>query len=378
MTGSAALVSVDPDAIAANVRTLAAASRGELMAVVKADGYGHGATRLARTALAAGAGRLGVAHLDEALALRRDGVDAPVLAWLVAPSSDFGTALAARIEIAVSCVETLRAVASAATDGRPASVHLQVDVGMARDGAPPGAWASLFAEAAQLERTGRLRVAGLMGHLANAEDPAHPGNAQGTAGFTAARELAGSHGLRPQLLHLAATAATLHLPRTHFTMSRVGAGLVGIDPAGRTPLRFAMTVNAPVIGVRRVPAGTPVGYGSTWRAGRATTLALLPMGYADGIRHCAARRAAVQLAGRRCPVVGAVSMDQVVVDAGDAPVAAGDLATVFGPGDSGEPTPRDWARWCGTIPHEILTGLGTRLDRTAAPTHRVPALTGAR
>jgi alanine racemase len=171
------------------------------------------------------------------------------------------------------------------------------------------------------------------------------------------------HGLRPPLRHLAATAATLTDPLSRHTLCRVGAGLVGIDPTGTTPLRPAMTLTAPVVSVRDVPAGTPVGYGHTWVAGRATRLALLPLGYADGLPRSASGRAEVLVRGCRRPVVGTISMDQVVVDVGTLPVRAGEVATVFGPGDAGEPTAAEWALWSGTIEHEIVTGIGARVSR---------------
>jgi alanine racemase len=169
--------------------------------------------------------------------------------------------------------------------------------------------------------------------------------------------------LRPPLRHLAATAATLTDPLSQHTLCRVGAGLVGIDPTRTTPLRPAMTLTAPVVTLRDVAPGTPVGYGHTWASPRATRLALLPLGYADGLPRAASGRAEVLLRGRRCPVVGLVSMDQVVVDVGTLPVTVGDVATVFGPGDHGEPTVAEWAAWSGTIEHEIVTGIGARVLR---------------
>jgi alanine racemase len=176
--------------------------------------------------------------------------------------------------------------------------------------------------------------------------------------------VARGHGLRPPLRHLAATAATLTDPATLHNLSRVGAGLVGIDPSGTTRLSPALTLSAPVVGVRRVAAGTTVGDGASWQTARATTLALLPVGYADGIPRAASGRAEVLLRGRRRPLVGLVSMDQVVVDLGDDHVELGEPATVFGPGHSGEPTAAEWAGWAGTIEHEIVTGIGARVVRS--------------
>jgi len=359
-----AALQVDLAAVAANTRLLADRAGGALMAVVKADGFGHGATRVARTALRNGASWLGVTSLDEAVALRLDGVAAPVLSWLNPVDAGFRAALAHDVDVAVPGVEHLDTVAVAARrTGRTARVHLQLDVGMARDGAAPLAWAQLCHAARRAEREGAVRVLGVMGHLACADEPGHPANAAARDRFAWGIAVARRHGLRPPLRHLAATSATLTDPLSHHTLCRVGAGLVGIDPTGTTPLRPAMTLTAPVVSVRDVGPGTAVGYGHLWTARRPTRLALLPVGYADGLPRCVEGRAAVALHGRRCPVVGRVSMDQVVVDVGALPVSVGDVATVFGPGDHGEPTVAEWADWAGTIPHEIVTGIGARVQR---------------
>ncbi|KAA1428003.1 alanine racemase [Nocardioides antri] len=359
-----ATLQVDLSAVAANVRLFADRSGGALMAVVKADGFGHGATRVARTALRNGASWLGVTSVEEAVALRLDGIDAPTLSWLNPADRDFGVAIIHGIDLAAPGDEHLTAIVAAARRAsRTARVHLHLDVGMARDGAAPADWARLCRSARRAERAGAIRVVGVMGHLARADEPGHPANKAGRNRFAWGVAVARRQGLRPPLRHLAATAATLTDPLSRHTLCRVGAGLVGIDPTGRTRLQRAMTLTAPVVSVRDVAPGTPVGYGHTWAASRATRLALLPLGYADGVPRSASGRAEVWLRGRRCPVVGVVSMDQVVVDVGPVPVAVGDVATVFGPGDDGEPTITDWARWSGTIEHEIVTGIGPRVLR---------------
>lgn len=351
---------VDPAAVAANTRLLADRARGDLMAVVKADGFGHGAVTVARTALAHGATSLGVTTVAEALALRDAGLRAPVLSWLNPVDADFASAVAAGVELAVPDAAHLRAVLDTAPGAR---VHLHLDTGLARDGAEPAAWPSLCRLARSAERTGRVRVVGVMGHLACADRPRHPANAEGRSRFSWGVRTARAAGLRPSVRHLAATAATLTDPRAHHTTVRVGAGLVGIDPSGTTRLAWAMSLTAPVVSVRRVRAGTPVGYGHTWTAPRATTLALLPVGYADGLPRAVPGRAQVLLRGRRRPVVGRVSMDQTVVDVGDEPVRPGEVAVLLGPGTGGEPTPEDWADWFDVLPHEVLTGFGPRVAR---------------
>jgi alanine racemase len=264
-------------------------------------------------------------------------------------------------------MEHLEAVARATTGAR---VHLHLDTGLARDGAAPGEWARLCVAARRLERRGRLTVVGLMGHLPCADETGHATTALGRARFAWAIATARGSGLRPPERHLAATAATLTDPASHHTYVRVGAGLVGIDPTGTTPLRGALTLTAPLVSVREVRAGTGVGYGHTWVADRATRLSLLPLGYADGLPRAASGRAEVLVAGVRRPLVGRLSMDMAVValgDLGETAAAPGTPVTVLGPGERGEPTVREWAAWSGTLEHEIVTGLGSRLDRVVRP-----------
>ncbi len=364
VVGQGARLSVDLAAVAANVRTFAARTDAALMAVVKADGFGHGAAEVARTALAHGATRLGVTSLDEALALRAAGLRAPVLSWLNPVDADFVSGLAGGIDVAVPGRDHLVAVTRAAAAlGTTAQVHLHLDCGMARDGAEPAAWSGLCQAARLAERAGAVRVVGLMGHLGCADTPGDPCNSTGRTRFAWGLEVARAAGLRPGLRHLAATSATLTDPRSHHSLVRVGAGLVGIDPSRSVRLRPAMTLTAPLVGVRRVRAGTSVGYGHTWSAPAATRLGLVPLGYADGLPRTASGQAEVLVVGRRRPVVGRISMDQLVVDLGDTAVPPDALVTVFGPGDGGEPTVADWADWAGTLEHEIVTGLGSRVRR---------------
>lgn len=357
-------------AVADNVATIAARTDALVMAVVKADGFGHGSADVARTALAHGATWLGVTSVVEALSLRAAGLRAPALSWLNPVSADFAAAVLGDVDLAVPSAAHLDAVvAAAARVGRPARVHLHLDTGLARDGEEPERWRVLCRRAARAQRSGAVRVVGAMGHLACADDPGHPGNDRGRARFAWGVAVARAAGLRPRLRHLAATAATLTDPRTHLDLVRIGAGLVGIDPSGTTRLRPAMTLEAPLVSVREVRAGTPVGYGHTWTAPGATTLGLVPLGYADGLPRLASGHAEVLVGGRRRPVVGRISMDQLVVDLGPRAETgsgprAGDAVTLFGPGRDGEPTAADWARWAETLEHEIVTGIGSRVTRS--------------
>ncbi|MBI2244331.1 MAG: alanine racemase [Nocardioides sp.] len=358
-TGAGPRLDIDLAAVAHNTRLLAGRATGELMAVVKADGFGHGAVELARTALANGATWLGVTTIDEALALRAAGLTAPLLSWLNPVDADLAAAVRAGVDLGVPGLPHLDAMTAA----RGARVHLHVDAGMARDGAAPATWGQLCRAARRAEQRGEIQVVGVMGHLGCAEDPADECNALGRTRFAWALETARAAGLRPAHRHLAATAATLADPRSHHTMSRVGAGLVGIDPSRTTRLRPALTLIAPVVQVRRVRGGTPVGYGHAYRTSAATHLGLVPLGYADGLPRLASGRAEVLVRGRRRPVVGRISMDQLVVDLGERPVDVGEAVTVFGPGDAGEPTVAEWAAWSETIEHEIVTGIGARVPR---------------
>jgi alanine racemase len=362
---------IDLAAVGRNTRLLAERAAGDLMAVVKADGFGHGAVEVARTALAHGATSLGVTTLEEAWPLRDAGLAVPLLSWLNPVDADYATATARDIDVAVPSLQHLAAVSAAA--GR-ARVHLHVDAGMARDGAEPATWAALCRAARRAEHRGEIEVVGVMGHLGCADDPDDECNALGRTRFAWALETARAVGLRPRHRHLAATAATLTDPRSHHTMSRVGAGLVGIDPSRSTRLHPTMTLTAPVVQVRRVRGGTLVGYGHTHRTADATHLGLVPLGYADGLPRQASGRAEVLVGGVRRPVVGRISMDQLVVDLGDRGVAPGETVTVFGPGTNGEPTVADWAGWAGTIEHEIVTGIGARVERRTLATPHLRSL----
>jgi alanine racemase len=369
--GELATAVVDLDAIAANTRWLAMrAAPAELMAVVKADAFGHGATPVARAALGSGASWLGVARLREALALRADGIRAPILAWQLEPSC-LREAVEAGIDVSASSEDDLESIAESSARRRP-EVHLKLDSGLHRAGVPPESWAAVVALAAALERRGRLHVRGIWSHLSHGEVAGHPQNAFQRASLATGIEIARAMGLSPETTHLANTGGVRQLGSAGCSMVRVGAGLYGIDGLARRGegswLRPAMTVETRVIGVRTVAAGEGVGYGHAWTALRRTTLALVPMGYADGIPRVAGGQAEMLVAGVRVPVVGRISMDQTILDVGavGVPVHLGDCVTVFGDGADGAPTAQEWAAWAGTIPHEIFTGLGDRVVRRYA------------
>ena len=358
---------VDLAAVRHNVGVLRrAAPDAQLMAVVKADGYGHGAVEVARAALAAGAGWLGVCTLDEAAALRAAGITAPLLSWLHLPDEDFAPAVAAGVDLSASSRAHLAAVlAGARAAGRPARLHLKVDTGLSRNGAAPADWPDLLDDAAKAAADGLAEVVAVWSHLANADTPDHPSLAVQADRLTAAWSAARERGLDP-LRHLANSAATLSRPDLHFDLVRPGIAVYGLDPFDRpapeSPLVPAMTLRARVALAKRVPAGEGVSYGHEWTTPRETTLALVPVGYADGVTRALNRdgRMRVLLGGALRPVVGRVCMDQVIVDCGDDPVRVGDEAVLFGPGHDGAPTAQDWADELGTIHYEVVTGVQLR------------------
>jgi alanine racemase len=353
-----------PVAVTANVIEIRARTRSTIMAVVKADGYGHGAVTVARAAVAAGAGWLGTTSVAEAAELRAARLSVPILSWLHPSGIDAEAAAAARVDVAVGSVDELgRLLAHAASTVR---VHLHVDTGMSRGGCPRGQWDELIGLARRGQHARRVRVVGVMGHLplADRADPA--ANAQAVAAMHEAQQAVRAAGLGSPLAHLAATSGTLTDPATHLGMVRVGAGLVGIDPSGTVDMHGACRLTAPIVHTTAVEAGTPVGYAATSVTDRATHLSVLPVGYADGIPREHSPEAGVEICGRRFPVVGRVSMDQIVIDTGAVSFPVGTSATVFGPNGGATPTVQDWARWAGTIPHTVVTGIGPRVERSVA------------
>ncbi|MBO3751883.1 alanine racemase [Streptosporangiaceae bacterium NEAU-GS5] len=352
-----------PEAVTANIAIARARTRSRIMAVVKADGYGHGAGAIAHTAVAAGAEWLGTTDVAEAISLRATGLTVPILTWLNPSGVDAEAAAIARIDIAVGSLDELEALLKQNASS-PVRIHLHMDTGMAREGCPAHEWDALIPRARQGQRRGKVRVVGLMGHLPLADHADPEANAPAVWRMRQARRAVIEAGFDEPLTHLAATSATLTDPATHFGMVRFGAGLVGIDPSETAELHAASRLTAPVAHSAIVKAGTPVGYSGTYVTDTSTNLSVLPLGYADGIPREISPAAFVEIHGRRHLVVGRVSMDQIVIDTGADHVPPGTTATVFGPKDGVTPTIHDWARWAGTIPHTIVTGIGSRVKRT--------------
>ena len=361
---------VDLDAIANNIRVLREhAGSAEVMAVVKADSYGHGATRVSRAVLAAGAAELGVATIDEALALRANGITAPILAWLHAPGTDFAPALSADVQIAVSSVRQLSELLDAVRrTGVTATLTVKIDTGLNRNGVSAAEYPAMLDALLHAQAEEAVRVRGLMSHMAHADEPEHPTNNLQAQRFSDILGQARSAGVRYEVAHLSNSPAAMSRPDLAFDMVRPGIAVYGLSPIperGQMGLIPAMTLRCPVVLVKSVHAGDGVSYGHTWVADRDTTLALLPIGYADGVYRALSGRFEVIINGRRRPSVGRVCMDQFVVDLGpgETGVREGDTAILFGPGTDGEPTAQEWADLLGTIHYEVVTSLRGRVTR---------------
>lgn len=362
---------VDLGAIRHNVGVLRElAGAAQVMAVVKADGYGHGAVPAAQAALAAGAAELGVATVAEALALRAGGITAPVLAWLHTPGTDFAPAVAADVQIAVSSRRQLDDVLLAVTQtGRPATVSVKVDTGLSRNGVSAADYPAMLTALHRAHTDGAIRVRGIMSHLVHGDVPEHPFNGVQAQRLTEMRDQGRQRGVPFEIAHLSNSPAVMTRPDLAFDMVRPGVAVYGLNPVpdrGDMGLRPAMTLKCPVALVRSVRAGDAVSYGHLWVARRDTTLALLPIGYADGVYRALSGRIDVLIGGRRRRAVGRVCMDQFVVDLGPdaADVVEGDDAILFGPGTQGEPTAQDWADLLDTIHYEIVTSPRGRVVRT--------------
>jgi alanine racemase len=360
---------IDLDAIKNNVAVLKAATPAEVMAIVKADGYGHGLLPSARAALAGGASWLGTALLDEALALRAAGITAPVLSWLWTPdeAETVGRAVAAGIDVSVASETQLGIVQSAGqSSAGPARIHLKIDTGLSRNGCYVTDWPALLTAAAKLAASGEVEIVGVWSHFVYADEPGHPTIARQIAAFHDAIEVADRHGVRPTVRHLANSAATVTLPEAHFDLVRPGVAIYGLSPVpnrGTFGLTPAMTLTASVALTKRVRAAEGVSYGHQYATSAETTLALVPLGYADGVPRSATNVGPVLINGHRFTISGRVCMDQFVVDVGDLPVLAGDRVVLFGAGRDGEPRAQDWADATGTIHYEIVTRVGPRVTR---------------
>ena len=361
--------SIELGAITRNIAALRAhVAPAAVMAVVKANGYGHGAVPAAQAAVRAGADWLGVVQVAEALEVRRAGVDIPLLSLMAIGTDNHAEAISADVDLAAGSVAMVRRLAAAAeVAGRPARVHLKADTGLSRGGATAADWPAVLAAARQAQADGSIVIVGVWSHFASADDPGNSSIEAQLAAFKEALGVAESAGITPQVRHIANTAAALDVPQARYDLVRIGGGGYGLAtlPGGAPAwLRPAMTLRARLVLVKRVPAGTGVSYGHRYTTTRETTLGLVPLGYADGIPRTATGLPLVAARGRRWPIAGTVCMDQLVIDFGDEPVAEGEEVVLFGPGDDGEPTAQEWGEALGTISYEVVTGIGARVPRS--------------
>ena len=352
---------IDLTAIAANVKKLKATSGTELMAVVKADAYGHGLVPVAKAALNAGASWLGVALVEEAHSLRAAGVTAPILAWLVSPGSNYAAAIDANIDLAVPSLDIFKEIVAT---GKRARIHIEVDTGMTR-----GGFLEEWSEFLKSDFS-KVEVVGVFSHFARADEVSEKQNQDQLANFNNAIANLAAVGVTPKVKHLANSAATLTNQSAAFDLVRTGIAMYGLTPdlenlgtSKSLGLLAAMQVRAKLHLVKKVPANSPVGYGATESTSRDTVLGLVAMGYADGIPRVA-KAAGVFFAGKRCPIIGRVSMDQFVVDLGPETTAkAGDYVVIFNNGAAGEFTAEDWGVASGSINYEMTTRIGPRVPR---------------
>ena len=356
---------VDLNAIAANVKKLKAAAGTELMAVVKADAYGHGLVPVAKAALEAGASWLGVALVEEAHSLRSAGITSPILAWLMPPGSDYAAAIDANIDIAVPSLDILNEVIAT---GKKARIHIEVDTGMTRGGFL-NEWPELLRQ-----DLSKVEIVGIFSHFARADEVNAAQNQSQLEKFTQAINDLAAVGINPKIKHLSNSAASMTNKSTGFDLVRTGIAMYGLTPdfehlgsSKSLGLSAAMEVRAKLHLVKKVPANSPVGYGATELTSADTVLGVVAMGYADGIPRIA-KAAGIFFAGKRAPIIGRVSMDQFVVDLGsDSSAKAGDYVVIFNRGDLGEFTAEDWGMASNSINYEITTRIGPRVPRIYSP-----------
>lgn len=363
---------IDLDAIAHNLATMTAKvtrhdeTRPLVMCVVKADAYGHGMIPVARKLEAVGADYLGVADIAEALALRNAGIDLPILAWLHSPRETFVAALSAGIELGIANIEQLDRIASAAKQtGRVARIHLKIDTGLGRNGSTEADWQALLERVKELVAAGLVQTVGIFSHLSCTSEA---DDLRQIRRFEAAIEAARAADVTFELRHLTASDGSMNYPQATYDMVRIGVALYGLSPfVEHTSADFglvpAMTATALVTQTKRVPAGEGISYGYMHRTSGESTLALVPVGYAEGLPRDASGKASVAINGKKYAVGSRIAMDQFVLDVGDDTVRAGDEVVLFGDPAAGVPSADDWARACDSINYEIVTRMGGRFSR---------------
>lgn len=371
MTQHHAIADIDLGKLSKNVETLKQKiDRSALMAVVKANAYGHGLVQSAQAAKRGGADWLATALLDESIDLRNAGITGPILCWLNTPDDEFAQCIDKDIDLGVNSLETLNSIASAAKSlGKTARVHIKVDTGLGRNGVTLGDLPDLISALKKSQNDRNVNVVGVMSHFAYADEPNNSTIGEQIANFKIAVDALVDANFELEVKHLSNSAATLGLPHTYFNLVRPGVAIYGISPGpevGSAPehdLQPVMRLRAPIVLLKQVPAGTGVSYAHQYHTASDTKLALIPTGYADGIPRSASNKGPVLISGRKFKVAGRVCMDQFVVDIGDTQAKIGDYAILFGDPANGEPSVNEWAEAADTINYEIVTRIGPRVHR---------------
>ena len=362
---------VSLSAIADNLKLIKGKTDSQVLAVVKADAYGHGLIQVGKTAADAGAEWLGTALLEEGIALRKSGIKIPIISWLTPLGEDFETAIDLDIDLSISSIELLSEVVTAGKSVKKIpKVHIEVDTGMSRGGVGDD-WQVFLDQLIKASKSNEIKVVGIWSHFARADEPDEKMNNEQLATFEDRIKSLASAGINPEFIHIANSAASLTNKGAHKNIIRWGIGLYGLSPdvnnlgdSKSLKLKPAMKLKAKLHLVKTVKAGASVGYGGTAITKSDTKLGVVTLGYADGIPRNANNLAGVFVAGNRAPLIGRVSMDQFVVDLGINSLAkTGDEVIVFGDGSSGEYTADEWAKASGTINYEIVTRIGSRVPR---------------
>ncbi len=346
------------------------------MAVVKADAYGHGVGRIAPLLREHGVEWLGVALPSEALALRAAGDTGNILSWLSTPGDpDISSCVVADVDLSVSSARELEEIAQAALkNNHVANIHLKIDTGLSRNGIMLADLAQIIPSLTESIDRGYVHLRGVWSHLANADhhnlEFSTASVNQQVAVFNFALNILASAGLNPDLKHLGNTAGALWHPSTHFDLVRIGIGMFGLSPnadratSGSLGITPVMHVQARISQVKEIPVGSGVSYSHTWIATEPTRVALIPVGYADGIPRNLSNNLQFAVNGLPVTQIGTVAMDQCVVNvSGLDSVAAGDIVDIFGPGLSGELTADQWAQHMNSVGYEIITRIGARIPK---------------
>ena len=358
-------------AIADNLKLIKSKTNAQVLAVVKADAYGHGLIQVGKAAENAGADWLGTALLEEGITLRNSGIKIPIISWLTPLGEDFKAAINLDIDLSISSTELLNEIVLAGKSVKKIPrIHVEVDTGMSRGGVGDD-WQLFLAELSKAVLANEINIVGIWSHFARADEPDEVMNKEQLTVFEDRIKSASAAGIKVEFIHIANSASSLTNKSAHKNIIRWGIGLYGLSPdlnnlgdSKSLNLKPAMRLKAKLHLVKAVKAGVSVGYGGTAITKSDTKLGVVTLGYADGVPRNANNLAGVFVGGKRAPLIGRVSMDQFVVDLGiNSSAKTGDEVIVFGDGSSGEYTADEWAKASGTINYEIVTRIGSRVPR---------------